>query len=296
MNPLLDVRANLSANRKEFEHERSEYSSFKAQVDPILDRLQASPEHKQGFIARYFYSPPLQVKSLNEALENCKKIEESEVRLMNLQERLDKFDPEDGAILLLELNRDFEHIHESILKCRVNVVANIIRCDGAEATKLASLGELYTSELAEIRAKLDALEDLYRKVDGDFSGKYELKSDPSSSRKLTPAQARVTELHEHLQKNYDLNLKSALAKPLAKIAEIKGKIESAKNMEELEQYKIDLLVHQQQYDKAVLVFVQDKRGDVFVRAMIDEIDIQVSARGKRNKSIKRRISNRKTRY
>jgi len=69
MNPLLDVRTNLTNNRKEFEQETVDYTSFKSTVDPILQRLRADPANQQGFFTRFIYSPSATTQNLTEAVE-----------------------------------------------------------------------------------------------------------------------------------------------------------------------------------------------------------------------------------
>lgn len=290
MNPLLNVRENISSNRKELEHEQAEFRQFNQEIDPILKKLQSTPENKQGFVARYFYTAPSSVKIINAAVAQRKEMETLEVKLTLLAEEIDKFKPDSGPLAFLELNREFQSLHRRIVECRINIVANVIKCDTSAAAQLGALEEQYKGELTAIKSKLDALEDLYFKVNDDYSGQYQLTSEVEQAPNLV--QARVQELHEHLLANYNdengkpLNLRQALSGAAEDIAKARQKIRGAKTFQELEQCNIDLLNRYQAYDKAVVAFIHTQRGDPFVQAMLEEIDVQVTARGKEIKELK----------
>jgi len=93
-------------------------------------------------------------------------------------------------------------------------------------------------------------------------------------------QDRVAKLHEHLQNKYGLNLKEALQKPQAEIAKARVKIREANSFNELENLRTELKAKQQEYDKAILLFINPKRGDVIIRSMIEEIESDMTVRGK----------------
>lgn len=283
MNPSLDIRTNITNNKAEFERERAEFEKFRSTVDPILANLRSDPVNQQGFLARFIYSPSPATRSLQDAVTRLESMEQFEVKLALLRDEIILFKPEDGPLELLQLSRRFESLLASIVECRIQVAANIIRCDNTKKATFDPLIDRYNAELNAIRAKLDALDTQYREVENDISDSYA----PNFEEEASVRDNRATELDEYLERNHGLHLKQAVQKLHKQMVGVKAKLRNATSLREFEKLKIDYKIAEQEYDSAILQFIMVKRGDPYIGAMIDEIEEDLSKRGKELRALGR---------